>query len=47
VTGVPLFALASVGHESGHGSASRHRFANDLVGWVSMSVIGMPAADGS
>ena len=41
--GVPLFALASVGHESGHGSASRHRFANDLTGWVSMSVIGMPA----
>ena len=43
LTGVPLFALASVGHESGHGSASRNRFTNDLVGLVSMSVIGMPA----
>ena len=41
--GVPLFALASVGHESGHGTASRHRFANDLTGLVSMSLIGMPA----
>ena len=43
LTGAPLFALASVGHESGHGSASRNRFANDLTGLVSMSVIGMPA----
>jgi omega-6 fatty acid desaturase (delta-12 desaturase) len=43
VMGIPLFALASVGHESGHGSASRNRFTNDLVGLVSMSVIGMPA----
>lgn len=43
VSGVPLFALASVGHESGHGSASRNRFVNDLTGLVSMSVIGMPA----
>ena len=43
VIGVPLFALASVGHESGHGTASRNRFMNDLTGWVSMSVMGMPA----
>lgn len=38
-----LFALASAGHESGHGTASRYRFVNDLTGLLTMSVIGMPA----
>lgn len=38
-----LFALASAGHESGHGTASRYRFINDLTGLLTMSVIGMPA----
>jgi fatty acid desaturase len=43
VMGAPLFALASVGHESGHGTASTNRFVNDLTGLLSMSVIGMPS----
>ena len=38
-----LFALASTGHESGHGTASRHRLINDLTGLLSMSIIGFPA----
>ena len=38
-----LFALASLGHEAGHQTASRWRFLNDLTGVVSMSLLGIPA----
>lgn len=41
--GVPLFTLAAIGHESGHRTASRNAFLNDLIGLLSMSVIGIPA----
>jgi len=43
VMGVALFALAAVGHESGHRTASRSRFLNDLTGLVTMSISGIPA----
>ncbi len=43
VAGVPLFTLAAVGHESGHRSASRSEFLNDLCGTLSMSILGIPA----
>ena len=38
-----LFAFASLGHESGHCTASRWRFVNDLTGLMTMSAIGIPA----
>ncbi len=38
-----LFSLASLGHESGHHTASRWRFVNDLTGLLTMSLIGIPA----
>lgn len=40
--GVVLFACATTGHESGHLTASRSRFVNDLVGVLTMSLVGMP-----
>jgi fatty acid desaturase len=43
VMGPFLFALASSGHESGHCTASRNRFVNDLTGLLAMSTIGIPA----
>lgn len=43
VQGVVLFALAAIGHESGHLTASRSRVLNDLTGVLTMSLIGMPA----
>lgn len=41
--GVLLFAVGAIGHESGHLTASRSPFLNDLVGVLTMSLIGMPA----
>src|SRR5258706_9884960 len=41
--GVTVFALAAMGHESGHLTASRNRFVNDLVGALTMSLVFMPA----
>jgi fatty acid desaturase len=41
--GITLFALGAIGHESGHLTASRTRWLNDLVGVLTMSAIGMPA----
>jgi fatty acid desaturase len=38
-----VFALASVGHEAGHRTASRWRFLNDLTGLLTMSVLGIPS----
>jgi fatty acid desaturase len=43
VLGVLLFAVGATGHESGHLTASRNPFINDLVGVLTMSLIGMPA----
>ena len=43
VLGVLLFAVGAIGHESGHLTASRSPFVNDLVGVLTMSLIGMPA----
>jgi fatty acid desaturase len=41
--GIALFALAAIGHESGHLTASRNRFLNDLIGVLTMSLVGMPS----
>jgi fatty acid desaturase len=41
--GIAMFALAAIGHESGHLTASRNRFVNDLIGALTMSLVGMPA----
>lgn len=38
-----LFALASLGHEAGHRTASRWRFLNDFIGIITMSIIGIPS----
>lgn len=38
-----FFALASLGHEAGHRTASRWRFMNDLTGILTMSVMGFPS----
>jgi len=43
VLGITLFALAAIGHESGHLTASRSRFLNDLTGVLTMSLVGMPS----
>lgn len=38
-----LFGLTSLGHEAGHGTASRWRFLNDFTGILTMSALGIPA----
>ena len=43
VLGVVIFAFAAHGHDSGHLTASRSRFVNDLTGVLTMSIVGMPA----
>ena len=43
VLGIAMFALAAIGHESGHLTASRNRIINDLIGVLTMSLVGMPA----
>ncbi len=41
--GVALFALGVIGHESGHLTAGRHPFVNDLTGLLTMSLVGLPS----
>ena len=41
--GLVIFAFAAHGHDSGHLTASRSRFINDLTGVLTMSIVGMPA----
>lgn len=41
--GIVLLTIGTIGHESGHLTASRSPFVNDLVGVLTMSLVGMPA----
>lgn len=41
--GLVIFALGTIGHESGHLTASRNPLLNDLTGVLTMSLVGMPA----
>lgn len=43
VLGLVIFAFAAHGHDSGHLTASRNRFINDLTGVLTMSLVGMPS----
>lgn len=40
--GTALFSLYVIGHDCGHGSFSRHRWLNDLVGHVTNTIVLVP-----